>query len=116
MRSLIPFAIGLALATGCSSPPSEARITSPPPVLSPNALCIYVHGEVVVPGKFAWTNGMTLQDAIHVAGGFTDFAPRKLRVVHNDQSTVYRLGPGWTFTNNPPVQAGDHIYSPRRFF
>jgi len=73
-------------------------------------------GEVHNGGKIAWTNGMTLQDAINAAGGFTDFAPRKLHVIHDGLTTVYKLGPGRTLPNNPSVQPGDKIYSPRQIF
>jgi len=116
MRSQIFCAIGLIVATGCSDLPHHSKITSAPQVNSPDVPSVYVDGEVIVPGRYAWTNGMTLQDAVSAAGGFTDFAPRRLRVNHNGVSTLYRLGPGRTFTNNPPVQAGDSIHSPRSIF
>jgi len=110
------FTIGLAVATGCSDLPRHSKVTSAPQVHSPDVPSIYVHGEVLVSGRFAWTNGMTLQDAVSAAGGFTDFASRRLRVNHDNVSTVYKLGPGRTFTTNPPVQADDVIYSPRPIF
>lgn len=113
MRHQILFAIGLAVATGCSDLPRHSKVTSAPQVDSPDTPSIYVDGQVIVPGRFAWTNGMTLQDAVNAAGGFTDFAPRRLQVTHGGVKTVYKLGPGRTFPNTPPVQAGDIIYSPR---
>ena len=116
MRSLTLLTIGLTIATGCSELPRNPRVTSAQQVYSPDVPSIYVGGEVIVPGKYAWTNGMTLQDAVSAAGGFTDFAHRRLRVTHNGVTTVYRLGPSRTFTTNPPVQVGDAIYSPRTIF
>jgi polysaccharide biosynthesis/export protein VpsN len=38
---------------------------------------IFVHGEVKKPGSFAFQPGMTLEQAIAMAGGFTDRANRK---------------------------------------
>jgi protein involved in polysaccharide export with SLBB domain len=116
MRSQILCFIGLVItAAGCSDLPHHSKVTSAQQV-TPDVPSVYVAGEVIVPGRYAWTNGMTLQDAVSAAGGFTDFAPRRLRVNHNGVSTLYRLGPDRTFTNNPAVQAGDSIYSPRSIF
>jgi len=109
MRSLILLTTGLAFAIGCSSP-------TPPEIETSKEPFIYVRGEVRNGGKIAWTNGMTLQAAINAAGGFTDFARGKLEVIHGSVRTVYRLGPGRTFTNNPPVQPGDWIFSPWQDF
>jgi hypothetical protein len=108
--------VGLILTAGCSSPKPlgqsesshhEVQIDpSQPPY-------IYISGEVRIPGKFAWTNGMTLQDAITSAHGFSDFARRRLRVNHSDGSAdIYKLDSKRHLTNNPPVLPGDMIYSP----
>src|SRR5882724_9118313 len=43
---------------------------------------IFMDGEFRNPGAYAWTNGMTLRDGIDLAGGFTEFAPRTLRLQH----------------------------------
>ena len=109
--------VGLLLAAGCASDKPEAQSApshhqaqidpSQPPY-------IYISGEVRIPGKFAWTNGMTLQDAITAAHGFSDFANRRLRVNHSDGSVdIYKLDSKRRLTNDPPVFAGDMIYSPR---
>jgi protein involved in polysaccharide export with SLBB domain len=112
--------VGLILAAGCSSPepltqnaPShaQAQIDSSQPKF------VYVAGEVRVPGRVAWTNGMTIDDTLKAAGGFTDFAHRRLRVNHPDGSAnLYRLDSKMHLTNNPPVLPGDVIYSPREIF
>lgn len=74
---------------------------------------ILMSGEFKKMGRYAWTNGMTLQDGIDAAGGFTDFARRRLNLQHWDGSReFYRLGPGRTLTNNPALRRGDRVYSP----
>jgi hypothetical protein len=110
MKGLLICVIGLAFTIGCSSPSRNAT-----PVANDQGLkepYVYVDGQVRVPNKFAWTNGMTLQDAVKAAGGFTDFASRRLQVTRDGVKTVYRLGPSRTFSNNPPVQPGDRIHCP----
>jgi protein involved in polysaccharide export with SLBB domain len=70
-------------------------------------------GEFRKPGRYAWTHGMTLKDAIDAAGGFTDFARRRLRIRHWDGSEEgYRLGAGRILTNNPTLKPGDYVISP----
>lgn len=83
------------------------RISSETPV-------VYVDGDFKNPGRYSWTNGMTLKDAIEAAGGFTEFASRRGKVIHLDgRSEIFRLRGDWTRTNNPPVRPGDRIYNPR---
>jgi protein involved in polysaccharide export with SLBB domain len=110
--------VGLILAAGCSSPEpqtqsapshSQAQIDLSQPKF------VYVAGEVRIPGKVAWTNGMTLEDTLKAAGGFTDFARHRLRVNHPDGSVnIYNFDSKMHLTNNPPVLPGDLIYNPRR--
>jgi protein involved in polysaccharide export with SLBB domain len=110
MKGLLICLIGLAFTIGCSSP--SANTSSPPEASVSHEPFIYVSGQVLVPNKFPWTNGMTLQDSVKVAGGFTDFASRRLQVTRDGVKTVYRLGPHRTFTDTPPLQPGDMIYCP----
>jgi protein involved in polysaccharide export with SLBB domain len=111
--------VGIFLAAGCSSPKPEAPSASlrPQAQLDPSQPpYIYVNGDFRIPGQYAWTNGMTLQDAISAAHGFTDFAPRGLRIRHSDGSLdFYKLDSKMHLTNNPPVLPGDNILSPRYF-
>lgn len=69
-------------------PPAYMRLTGPPPHpvsvagtrdLPPTAgdeehIWVYVRGEVVSPGPYRLPAGSAIQDAIDVAGGFTDDA------------------------------------------
>jgi polysaccharide export outer membrane protein len=43
----------------------------------PDESKVYVVGEVNSPGFFPYTDGLTLYEAIEMAGGFTDFANKK---------------------------------------
>ena len=74
---------------------------------------IFTKGEFKGPGRYPWTNGMSLKEGVDAAGGFTDSATRRLQLKHWDGSQeFYRLGPGRTLTNNPALKAGDSIISP----
>lgn len=75
---------------------------------------VYVDGEFRSPGRYAWTNGMRLKDAIEAAGGLTDFARHKVSVIHLDGTRGrYRLVGDWVRTNNPALKAEDRILNPR---
>lgn len=105
MRFLAPVTIILLAAIGGSrafanpSPPRDRRAQVEP--------YIYVSGSVRVPGRYDWTEGMTLLDAIKMAGGFIDSSASKVRVLHRD-GTVEHYSP--KSTDPPPLlRAGDHI-------
>jgi hypothetical protein len=85
------------------------------PVQAGDALrYIVVFGQFNNPGRYAWTNGMRLKDAIEVAGGFTDFAPPKVWLRHSDGSEdEYRRIFGQPFTNNPVLKPGDKVICQR---
>lgn len=73
---------------------------------------IYVHGEVKNGGEFQFKNGVSMRDAVAMAGGYTYRA---------DQSYVYigREGEPEVAVSMPadvPVLPGDNIRIPERFF
>ncbi|MEZ5898152.1 MAG: polysaccharide biosynthesis/export family protein [Hyphomicrobiaceae bacterium] len=73
---------------------------------------IYVHGEVKNGGEFQFKNGVSLRDAVAMAGGYTYRA---------DQSYIYigREGEADVAVRMPtdvPVLPGDNIRIPERFF
>ncbi len=73
---------------------------------------IYVHGEVKGGGEFQYKSGLSLRDAIAMAGGYTYRA---------DQSYVYISRNGQPeaelpLTSNVAVLPGDNIRVPERFF
>jgi polysaccharide export outer membrane protein len=73
----------------------------------------FVMGEVNVAGQYPFINGMTVQNAIAVAGGFT---PRAVQ----DSVDITRIvsGSPATFSEPPafPVRPGDTITVRERFF
>jgi len=74
----------------------------------------FVLGEVKNAGQYAYINGLTVESAVAVAGGFTERA-------YVAEARVVRPGPGGTsiVTYVPggyPVRPGDTIYVPERWF
>lgn len=74
---------------------------------------IYVMGEVGQPGQYSYVPGMTIQNAVAAAGGFT---PRALQ----PNADVTRKVNGHVMTGRvgitDPVLAGDTIYVRERLF
>ena len=79
---------------------------------------ISVRGGVLAPGRYEWNAGMTVLDAIQLAGGFTASAVRVMRIIHiNGATEVYRYRFGAEDIMNAPVlRAGDCISVPQRLF
>jgi protein involved in polysaccharide export with SLBB domain len=97
-------AIGGSRALANPSPPRDRRAQVEP--------YIYVSGSIRLPGRYDWTDGMSVLDAIKMAGGFIDAAASKVRVLHRD-GTVEHYSP--KSTDPPPLlRAGDHIGVARR--
>ena len=73
----------------------------------------YVLGEVGVPGQYPYVNGMTVQNAVAIAGGF---APRGAQ----DSVDLTRIISGHPYTVDAPltfaVRPGDTINVRERFF
>lgn len=74
----------------------------------------YVLGEVKNAGQFAFANGMTVESAVAVAGGYTERA-------YLPEARVVRVGPGGSrivsyVPGGYPVRPGDTIYVPERWF
>jgi protein involved in polysaccharide export with SLBB domain len=76
---------------------------------------VYVDGDFRKPGRYAWTNGMRLKDAIDAAGGITEIGNHRIKMIREDGTVgTYRLWGDWAQTNNPALKAGDRIHNPRR--
>ncbi len=99
------FLFGGAPATNGASPAEKAVPSQ----------SIFVFGEVLRPGQFSWTNGISLTNIIGRAGGFTDFANREeieVRSGSRTQVCSYTLAVK-TQTKNVMLSAGDRVYVPR---
>jgi hypothetical protein len=64
---------------------------------------VYVSGGVVKPGCVHWIQGMTALDAIHAAGGFTNFVSGPILITHINRTCEEWDYPPATATNQPPV-------------
>jgi len=79
---------------------------------------IYVGGEVRNPGRFPWSEDMTLMKAINTASGFTDYANRqKAQLTREGKLEVYNCeelqrNP----SKDPVIRPGDSITIPRSIF
>jgi polysaccharide export outer membrane protein len=73
----------------------------------------FVLGEVATSGQYPFVNGMTVETAVAIAGGFT---PR----ARKDSAELTRAEEGRTITFdapiNQPVKPGDTIFIHERFF
>ena len=73
---------------------------------------IYVHGEVKNGGEFQYRAGLTLRDAIAMAGGFTYRADKSFAAVVRPGEPESSL----PMTSDMPVLPGDNIRITERFF
>lgn len=73
----------------------------------------YIRGEVKKPGEFPYKPGLTLGDAVALAGGYTYRA-------NEDKAYVRPAGSNKEFARplnvDPPIAPGDNIRIPERFF
>jgi len=72
----------------------------------------YIRGEVKKPGEFPYKPGLTVADAVALAGGYTYRADEKSVVVRPSGSNAELKRPT---DANPPVSPGDNITVPERF-
>jgi hypothetical protein len=112
MRSFI-FIVMFACTTSLFD--SHSSFAASPPLKSSGRQAepyVYVSGGVHRPGRYDWTKGMTLADAIDAAGGFTYPPTRRVRIIPFDaREEFYTRGS----TNAlPRLEAGDRISVPKR--
>jgi polysaccharide export outer membrane protein len=74
---------------------------------------LFVHGEVKRAGDFSFKPGLTVMDAIAMAGGYTYRADESQVVVIRAGSNVESVYP---MSHRIPVYPGDNIRIPERFF
>ena len=82
-------------------------------IFVPRAETVFVFGEVTAPGEFPIRRATTVLQALALAGGVTEFGATNrikiVRVVHGEQREI-------KVKLNDPVQPGDTIVVPERFF
>ena len=105
MRTAFLCIAAVCLLAGCAAPK---------PVYAPAPAYVYLDGEFKEPGVYAWTNGMTMRDAVVSAGGFTPFALHWIRVDHSDGTSESLKLLGGAIANNPVLRPGDRITIYRR--
>lgn len=86
----------------------------------PNNRYVYIHGQVRVPDRYAYEEGMSVLQAVTAAKGFTDYARRsRVQVTRDSNREVIQVN-GLKALDDPsydlPVYSGDTIYVPRRYF
>jgi polysaccharide export outer membrane protein len=128
---LLTVGLAVALLSGCVSRNRSAANTAEQPQPSAPSLFhttvvivetnqgIYIDGEVGRPGRFIWSPGMTLTNAIALAGGFTDFAQvARVEIRHLNGSMEHYSYPRIVngSTNNPTLNPNDRVRVPKRFF
>ena len=74
---------------------------------------IYVHGEVKRGGEFAFKPGLTIMDAVALAGGFTYRAEEGEAFVVHAGSNLER---GYRLDRSIRIYPGDNVRIPERFF
>lgn len=81
-------------------------------IFIPQAPSIFVSGEVRSPGAYAFRPGLTVRQAISLAGGFTERSSSKVRVVReaNGKGKEVKIG------LDDPVQRGDYIIVKEKLF
>lgn len=136
MKYIVTF-LAVALLVGCArrngqttqpqaSAPAEPSV-EPFPTFEPSAelssrrititvsstnRVVYIYGQIQHPGRLIWIPGLTLTNAIALAGGFTDFADtRKLEIRHiggavEQYSYQEAVSAG---TNTPQLKCGDVV-------
>ena len=77
-----------------------------------NYRAIYVHGEVKSGGEFAFKPGLTLRDAVAVAGGYTYRADQSEILITREGEQITRI----PLPSDVPVLPGDNLQIPERFF
>ena len=74
---------------------------------------VYILGEVRQPGSYAYSNGMTVVNAVALAGGYTYRASkRKITVTRASDQNKNKQSDG----EDTPIFPGDVVEVPERFF
>ena len=80
---------------------------------------VTIDGEVKQPGRYLWRDGLTLTNAIQLAGGPTEFAFRSLLRISHPDGFVERCNYSAIMkglTNDVALKPGDHVSLSKRIF
>lgn len=89
------------------------------PSVKTEELVYFVGGEVRVPNRQFWQEGITVLRAIDTAGGFTDFAKRSKIELRRGTGQIINVNWDKAMKNprlDPPVQPNDQIMVHKRIF
>ena len=73
----------------------------------------YILGEVGTPGEYPYTNGLTVQNAVAAAGGFTYRANKRvvyIKSIDSDREIPYDLTPGTVVKPGDTLRIGERIF------
>ena len=73
----------------------------------------YILGEVGQPGQYPYTNGLTVQNAVAAAGGFTYRANKRvvyIKSMDSDREIAYDLTPGTVVKPGDTLRIGERIF------
>jgi protein involved in polysaccharide export with SLBB domain len=73
----------------------------------------YILGEVGKPGEYPYTSGLTVQNAVAAAGGFTYRANKKvvhIKSIDSDREIAYDLTPSTVVKPGDTIRVGERIF------
>ena len=73
----------------------------------------YILGEVGTPGEYPYTNGLTVQNAVAAAGGYTYRANKRvvyIKSIESDREIAYDLTPGTVVKPGDTLRIGERIF------
>ncbi len=126
----VPIFHTITLVDADTQPATEPALPPPPAnqippfqhgviTITTTNLFIYVGGEVKQAGRINWADGLTLTNAIAMAGGFTDFADRSRIDLRRRSGSLERYSYPRIIrglTNNPTLQPSDEVLVQKRLW
>lgn len=73
----------------------------------------YIFGEVLTPGRYAYTNGLDVLGAVATAGGFTYRASKTSVLIRHPGEEVWQQ---YSLAAPQPIEPGDVIRVPERYY
>ncbi len=73
----------------------------------------YILGEVGKPGEYPYTNGLTVQNAVAAAGGYSYRANKRvvyIKSIDSDREIAYELTPGTVVKPGDTLRIGERIF------